>query len=365
MKILALEPYYDGSHKAFIDGWIASSSHEFELITAPGHSWKWRMRHCPVTFAQQACEIWQTFKWDAIFTCDMLSLAEFCGLIPPKMRAPAVIYFHENQFTYPGRHSDPRDIHFGLTNMTSALSADQVWFNSDYHRQDFLAGLDKMLAKMPRPNMRDQVQKIAQKSFVQYPGIKAQPADSQTKSDREPLRIIWSARWEHDKNPADFFDAIRQLKNAGVRFQLGVLGQSFRDVPECFPRAREEFSAEIKYWGYQKSRADYQAVLNWADVAVSTAAHEFFGISMVESALANARPVVPDRLAYPELFPQQYRYENSPETLAETLRNLAMLKQKSASVLPADFADLQKQLSKLCWATRAREMDRQISLLAD
>ena len=51
VRILALEPYYGGSHKAFLDGWSAASRHEFTLLTLPAYKWKWRMRHSAVTFS--------------------------------------------------------------------------------------------------------------------------------------------------------------------------------------------------------------------------------------------------------------------------------------------------------------------------
>ncbi len=44
LRVLALEAYYGGSHKAFLDGWIADSRHDWTLLTLPDSKWKWRMR---------------------------------------------------------------------------------------------------------------------------------------------------------------------------------------------------------------------------------------------------------------------------------------------------------------------------------
>ena len=60
--------------------------------------------------------------------------------------------------------------------------------------------------------------------------------------------------------------------------------------------------------------------MNDADIALSTADHEFFGISMVEAAMAGCYCLVPNRLSYPELFPSQHRY-NTQAQLAKQLRN--------------------------------------------
>ncbi|MCA9268591.1 MAG: DUF3524 domain-containing protein, partial [Planctomycetales bacterium] len=151
MRILALEPFYDGSHRAFLDGWIRHSRHQWTVAGLPGHSWKWRMRHSAATFARQlASSPPEGAAFDATFASDMLNLAEFRGLAPREIsRLPAVVYFHENQLTYPVRVERERDFHFAYTNFTSCLAADEVWFNSQFHLTDFTAALRDLLRRMP------------------------------------------------------------------------------------------------------------------------------------------------------------------------------------------------------------------------
>ena len=57
MKILALEPYHGGSHKAFISGWSSNSRHEWTVLGLPAYKWKWRMRHAAITFADQVAQL--------------------------------------------------------------------------------------------------------------------------------------------------------------------------------------------------------------------------------------------------------------------------------------------------------------------
>jgi glycosyltransferase involved in cell wall biosynthesis len=288
------------------------------------------MRHAAVTFAEEIHRVAPEGRRFALILCsDMLNLAEFRSLAPRWVRdVPAVVYFHENQLTYPVRAESERDYQFAMTNMTSALAAEAVWFNSAYHRDSFLAALETFLRRMPDHQPLGAVEKIRRKADVLPPGV----AEPPRRADRldGPLRILWAARWEHDKNPEDFFEALILLKQRGIDFRISVIGEQFRDGPEVFARAREIFADRIDRWGYQPSRAEYETALLNADVFVSTARHEFFGLSAVEATLAGAYPLLPARLSYPEILSLAdderigaFFYDGSPMMLAQRLVELA------------------------------------------
>ena len=61
-------------------------------------------------------------------------------------------------------------------------------------------------------------------------------------------------------------------------FEISVLGESFQEVPRAFAIARDAFAGQIDQWGFLESRDRYWQALRSADVFVSTADHEFFGI---------------------------------------------------------------------------------------
>lgn len=308
MRILALEPYYGGSHRAFLDGWVAHSRHHWTLLTLPPHHWKWRMRHSGATLAREVGERVADSDggetWDVLFATSMLPLADFRALAPAAVsRLPTVLYFHENQLTYPvppGRE-DARDVHFAFTNLVSALAATELWFNSAFHRDAFLDALPRLLAKMPDGGLADAPDRVRARSHVHPPGIQP-PAPRSGERAPGPLRLLWAARWEHDKNPEGFFDALYALAARGIDFRVDVLGESFRKVPATFAVAKERLAGKIGRWGFQESREAYHAALREADVFVSTAHHEFFGLSAAEAMAAGGYPLLPERLAYPELL---------------------------------------------------------------
>jgi len=367
LQVLALEPYYGGSHRAFLDGWSENSRHRWTVLHLPPHHWKWRMRHAGITLADQVRERRRTGDWwDVILASDMLPLCDFLALLPAAVaELPRVVYFHENQLTYPYREHESRDYHFALTNFTSALAADAVWFNSHFHRRDFLTAVANLLAQMPDFAPLAQVQAVQDRSRVEPPGIE-QPAVRPPRPGSSAPAIVWAARWEHDKNPETWFAALDLLQQRGIDFRISVLGESFRQVPEVFAASRRKLAERIDQWGFLPDRRDYLRALAAADVFVSTAQHEFFGLTTVEAIAAGAFPLLPLRLSYPELLavpadaPADRRlpffYDGTAEQLANRLEQLARQKANGQS-LQELAAPARAQVQRFFWSRRAAEMD--------
>lgn len=369
MNILALESYYGLSHKAFIDGWMKHSRHNFTLLTLPGNKWKWRMRHSAITFAEQTNKLLAKGQsFDAVFCSDMLNFAEYLGLCPGLKGAAKIAYFHENQLTYPNRYESERDYQYVLTNMTTMLVADTVWFNSAFHRDEFLSALKGFLKRMPDNQHVELIEEIKNKALIHPPGIRT--FESRQEQQACPLKILWAARWEHDKNPDDFFAAIKELKAQGVDFRLSVLGESFRDVPEVFGWAKEYFAEHIDHFGYQPTAEDYRSVLASTDVFISTANHEFFGISALEAISAGNYPLLPNRLAYPEIIEilaadkkSEFLYDMPIGNLVEKLVILAGRKENGK--LFSDGVDLASAANRFCYKSLAAEMDDSVEMVSD
>ncbi len=326
LNIAILEPYYGGSHKQFVDTLFAASSHRFVLATMPARKWKWRMRGAAMWFAHDETA-WQHETdmeggLDAILCNDMLSVADLKALLPSKLAAlPIICYFHENQLTYPLLIEEDRDYQYGMTNITSCLAADEIWFNSQFHLQEFTASVESLLRKMPDCVPRGVIDKIRAKSMVVSPPLSLQSNSSTNATTaKKHLTILWPHRWEYDKNPEAFLKAMIQLDQAGLEFEIVLVGEQFRTAPRAFAQLEQALSRHITHKGYVPSRQDYLSILSTCDVVISTAIQENFGIAVAEAIAMGCFPLLPNRLAYPELIPdslhKQCLYENDAQLVA-------------------------------------------------
>jgi len=132
----------------------------------------------------------------------------------------------------------------------------------------------------------------------------APAAEAERAHDKGPLIVLWNQRWEYDKNPDAFFGVMNRLDDAGVPFRLVLAGEHFEEQPEGFERAFQRYADRILHYGYAENFAEYSNLLHRADIVVSTARHEFFGIAMLEAIYCGCHPVLPNRLTYPEIIPE-------------------------------------------------------------
>ena len=121
------------------------------------------------------------------------------------------------------------------------------------------------------------------------------------KNNKKPL-ILWNHRWEFDKNPEFFFNLLFQLKEDKIEFEVAIIGESFKEYPEIFNKAKSILSNNIVQFGYCESFNEYAKWLWRADVLPITSNQDFFGISIIEAVYCNTYPILPQKLSYPELF---------------------------------------------------------------
>lgn len=327
MKILIIEPFFTGSHASWSKNLKRYSSHEVEILNMKGLFWKWRMHGGAVYLAQEFLKM--SFDPDLIIASDMLDLSTFVSLAKDKLKNTKIaMYFHENQLSYPWSPNDKdikenRDKHYGFINYTSALSADAVFFNSNYHMNSFYSALEDFLCSMPDYKTVENMNKLRSKSSVLPLGLELNKFDEHSNSSKykEGL-VLWNHRWEYDKNPEDFFNALFVLKEKGVPFKLAVIGESFKKNPKIFEKAKKELKENIVAFERAESFSDYASWLHKADILPVTSIQEFFGISVMESIYCNCYPLLPDRLTYPELFDSKVNHCNFYSNFNELVTKL-------------------------------------------
>lgn len=339
MKILLLSAYDALSHQYWRKGLVKQfPEYDWTVLTLPPRYFSWRLRGNSLSWAFGERDVLSA-DYDLVVCTSMTDLSALRGMVPKLSQVPVLCYFHENQFAYPASGQQQNSVEPLILNIYTALAADRILFNTGYNRQTFLNGAERLLKKLPDYVPGDVIQRIQDNSAVLPVPL---PESVFLKPDEgeqtEPLEIIFNHRWEYDKAPERMFMALSKLAEWQVPFKVHVVGQSFRQIPPVFEEMRQALTDHIGCWGYVESADEYRRLLQQSDVILSTAIHDFQGIAVLEGVAAGCQPVVPERLAYSELFASRYRYpsfENNPEkealALAKHLK--ALSKEKSEGCL--------------------------------
>ncbi|PKL94596.1 MAG: DUF3524 domain-containing protein [Gammaproteobacteria bacterium HGW-Gammaproteobacteria-8] len=313
-RLWLLSAYRADSHAAWADALVAGFPEiRWQRFELPGRHFAWRIRGNPLSWLDTLSD---TPAPDGIVATSMVDLATIRGLQPHLGRVPSLLYFHENQFAYPVSDAQTTSVEAQMVQLYGALAADRVLFNSAYNRTSFLAGVEALLARLPDRVPDGITERLTAKSGVLPVPIDPIPGNTA----RDPRLIVWNHRWDYDKAPERFAEAMRTLADGGVEFRLALLGARPNKPPAPLKLLRERLAERIVADG-RLPRAEYRQLLGRAGIAVSTARHEFQGLGMLEAASAGCVPLVPDALVYPEIFGVNFRYPDGDiGALAERLQ---------------------------------------------
>lgn len=313
LDVWLLNPYSTGSHKAWAEGYAAHSVHRVRILAMQGYFWKWRLHGAALELAGQAAALLgEGERPDVLVATSMTNVPAFLALRRRDLGGvPVLLYMHENQLTYPVLPGSKRDLTYGMMQHLSMLAADAVRFNSAYHMRSWFDELPRLLKHFPDYTHLESIGTARAKCAVLPVGCDLRRLDKYRPPDPQPSEvsstplILWNQRWEYDKDPETMLRALYALADEGMPFRVALAGESFRMQPAEFEAARERLGARLVHYGYAESEAEYARLLWSADVVLSTAIHEFFGVSVAEALYCGARPVLPRRLSYPELLPPE------------------------------------------------------------
>jgi len=307
LRVALVEPYLDGSHRAWAEGFAARSRHDVEIFGLPGIHWKWRMQGGHVNLISRIeLAAAERGPFDVVLATSMTNVAALLGQGRRTLGSSRVVlYMHENQLTFPLSPDDEPDLTYAMINWTSMLAADLVVFNSHFHRDAWFDELPRFLGRFPDQRHARLIDAVRARTAVLPVGIELEPLGSIERRANERPLVLWNHRWEYDASPAEFAAAVEALVGAGLEFDVALAGdRPADDRPELIalrtllgPRLVHDGHADI---------GTYRLLLRRADIVVSAARHEFFGVAVTEAIAAGAFPVLPNRLVYPERIPAEH-----------------------------------------------------------
>jgi glycosyltransferase involved in cell wall biosynthesis len=327
LNVWLLNPYHAGSHAAWAEGYAGHSSHTVQILSMDGHFWKWRMQGAALELAAQArARLAAGQPPDLLLATSMVNLPAFLALLRAepgfKSDIPVVLYMHENQLTYPPPPGSKRDLTYGMMQHLSMLAANRICFNSAYHLASWFGELPRLLKHFPDYTHLETITATRARAQVLPVGCDLcrldryrpgsvdgpeQDVEAPARSASNPVAgplILWNQRWEYDKDPGTMLRALYSLSGEGVNFRVALAGENFRVLPTEFAEAKARLGPRLVHYGYVPDLASYAQLLWNADIVLSTAIHEFFGVSIIEALYCGCFPVLPRRLSYPELIPE-------------------------------------------------------------
>ncbi|MDO6746001.1 tRNA-queuosine alpha-mannosyltransferase domain-containing protein [Gilvimarinus sp. 1_MG-2023] len=363
MRVLLLSGYDAASHKRWRQALAEYLPEcEFTQLALAPRFFSWRIRGSSLTFASLKTAALDA-EYDLLICTSMVDLSSLRGMVPKLAKLPTILYCHENQFDYPTNHQQHSSIEPQIVTLYSSICADRVVFNSEFNRQGFLAGAHKLLKKLPDGVDLTLVESVRAKSQVLPVPLENNLFNQCVKSKKTalsmPAKIVWNHRWEYDKNPELLYRALQHLlsdNNPHPAFQLHLIGQQFRQKPAVFDKIKlllESYHC-LGELGYIESHKQYMNILQQSDIVLSTADHDFQGLSVLEAVALGCSPLLPRHQVYPEMLGEDFCYpvtgnlERDSQTLADQLR--ARLNEYVSGRL-ADAPDL----SHLSWGYLAQE----------
>ncbi len=385
LRFLFLESFYGGSHRAFADGLVRYSAHRIDLVTMPAARWRRRYQ----TAAWELVErMDRCTAYDGIIATDLIDLADVRALMSEIGPVPPILlYMHESQTTYPPttRRSPPRELL--VIELKNVATADRILFNSHVHQNSFVAAIRDLTAGytvdegQPTARRLTETADRAASAAVRYPGVNLprppRPVSREggsaggggpsvgggTRRDATPL-ILWNHRWEYDKEPALFFRVLDKLQTDGYRFGVVLLGEESDAMRPRFAQAAARLGERLLQCGFVQSRQQYQTWLERADLVVSTAIQENFGIAVCEAVCCGCIPILPRRLSYPELVPRKLHYACLYDDEAGLYRRLVEQLLLPPAQRRATAAAFQQAFRRFDWQALAPQFDQELDRLA-
>jgi hypothetical protein len=311
LDILALEPFYGGGRRIMLETIIRCSRHRWTLLKLPPRRIERRLSTAAIWFAEQLSRHW-VGSVDLLFTSEAMNLADLYRLIPDLLKKPAVVYFHSNQLPDP---SDPKQSPFDLVNMNTSSAATEIWFNSLFHLQNFLARASALVRRHMELMAHNPMPELTRKSQLMYPPIDTTMLHELTMSEkvhRDKRTIFVETR---DANLRILNNAFGLVQRRGEHFNLVTVGP-VDGLNESFPRTTLSENDD---------EAQMRAMLS-AGIFFSARPGAPSDHHAVRALMAGCWPLCPQFGVYRELLPESLHssclYDGAADTLAGRMQDV-------------------------------------------
>ncbi len=356
MLIDLVNPWHRGSHRSWAEGYAERSRHAIRLVALEGEAWRWRLQSGAVALVEPMAAAWRADGApDVLLVSGMVDTSVLLGLLRPPERTKVVVYQHESQVARP-RPDQPEARDAVLAQWRGWLAADEIWFATEWHRAVAFRGLLAFAESQPGPEITRTLRALADRTAVVPVGVDLEPFSEPAVPDGGPPIVLWNHRWEPDKDPAAFVSAVDRLVRDGVGFRLVLAGDHGDSGAPEYDDLLRRHTDRVEAAG-PFDPPTYNELVRRADVVVSTAVHEFFGVAMVEAMAAGAVPVLPDRLAYPEILGEwaelAYADRTFGSALAAALDDLDAARRRTSG--------LAESMQRFDWSVVAADMDARLA----
>lgn len=370
MKILLLSAYDAASHQRWrLDLEQHFPAYQWTALSLPPRYFSWRIRGNSLSWAFGHREILMQ-DYALLIATSMVDLSALRGFIPSLARVPTLVYFHENQFAYPVGEEQFNSVEPQVITLYSALCADKLLFNSAFNRGSFLDGAAALLQRLPDHVPLGLIERLIARSDV-LPVPLAENLYIEKPKKADQLFVVWNHRWEYDKGPERLLAMLQmfffspEFSEKLPRLKVHVVGQQFRQQPAAFTAIKSLLQQHdaLGQWGYQADVAKYRELLRESHIVLSTAIHDFQGLSVLEAVAAGCIPLVPARQVYPEWFGEPYCYRSDVEHPAREARDMAQALHTLAMQFEANDLPPAPDISAFSWTKLGANYQQQFQSL--
>lgn len=300
-RILVYEPFYKGSHKQYIDGFLKTFSDVVVNISCP-YTDNNKIRFLSSFFLMDKLKTMDLSNFHFLYTSNWVDITQIKVL----HKFVIITRMHETFFEFNDVKTNfATKIGHNVNDVAAALYSDCLLFNSESHKNRFMILIEKLFKFIGLGNIDSLLKIVRYKSKVLYLGLDLPEVKNVVKKDRS---FIWNHNSKKYKNPRMAINFFQKLCEYDNKFSLTWLGGNVDEVT----RSLNRLTCELNILGYV-NKEKYLEELKKSKYVISTSDNDNFGISVIEAINCECIPLLKNLDVFNELYPTVTKFENIDE----------------------------------------------------